>query len=87
MKLVTFEFRMGHIKGPEHDWWVTSDARVPEDALERTLARMESSDRYRNIQVQDDPHDGHSADDIESSTSGMSSRCTVPGCTWSWDYD
>lgn len=24
---------------------------------------------------------------VETSTSGLSQRCTVPGCGWSWDYD
>jgi len=86
VKLITYEFRMEHIHGPKFDWWVVTDKRVSEAKVEAEVARMEASDHYRNILVDDDPHDNHHGT-IETSASGLAQRCTVPGCTWSWDYD
>lgn len=87
MKLITYEIRMSHVKGPDHDWWASGDSRVRESHLEATLERMEASGRYRNISVKDDPHEGHPPDRIETSASGLAQRCTVRGCSWSWEYD
>lgn len=87
MKLITYEIRMSHIDGPDLDWWARGDKRIaPERAGEEAL-RMQLSDKYRNVAVQDDPHDQHTFADIQRSLAGLSEWCTVEGCTWSWDYD
>ena len=85
--LVTFELRMRHVSGPDFDWWQGSDKRVPASRVDEVVANMMENDRYRCIAVQPDPHEGHSDADIARSTSGLASWCTVPGCTWHWDYD
>lgn len=88
MKLVTYEIRMHHIKGPEHDWWASGDQRVrsEKDASDLVTALL-ANERYRNVRCEDDPHEHHTFADIQTSLAGLSSWCTVEGCTWSWDYD
>jgi hypothetical protein len=85
MKLITFEFLMKYVDRP--DWWQKGDVRVQPEEVDGEFDRMVLSERYRNIEIKDDPHDQHTAKDIETSTSGMGKRCKVPGCTWTWDYD
>ena len=87
MNLITYEIRMAHVKGPAYDWWQKSDSRVPDSRLYAELQRMRSSDHYRNIEVGPDPHDSHPASAIDYGITGMYVDCTVPGCTWSKDYD
>lgn len=85
MNLITYELYMPRIDGTH--WWAKGDERVTDDKLEAELEYMHASDRYRNIEVGPDPHDDHPASAIDSGMTGMYVNCTVPGCTWSKDYD
>lgn len=86
MRLIHFELRMSHIDGPEHDWWTPGDERVTAEQESREVTRMVRSDRYRNVWVEDDPHDDHHGT-VKRSLSGLDAHCTVPDCTWFWSYD
>lgn len=87
MRLIHYEIRLAHVNGPDHDWWAEGDTRVTAEQESRKVARMTRSPEFRNVWVEDDPHDDHPADAIQGSLAGLSAWCTVPGCTWSWDYD
>ena len=83
MRLIHYEIRMSHVNGPNHDWWAAGDTRVTAEQEPAEVRRMVQSDSYRNVWVEDDPHDDHPTDAIQSSMAGLSSWCTVEGCTWS----
>jgi hypothetical protein len=86
MRLIHFELRMSHIDGPDHDWWTDADTRVrPEQEAEEVARMLAKPESYRNVWVEDDPHDQH-RNTVQTSTSGLSQWCRVPGCTWSWEY-
>lgn len=86
MRLITYEVRLSHVEGPEHDWWAPGDTRVSDDQVEAELDRILASDRYRYVAVQDDPHDLHTESDIQRTSAGLHAWCKVEGCTWFRDY-
>jgi len=87
MNLVKYEILMKHVDGPEHDWWTKGENRVTDFSLVPTLKWMEDSPAFRSITVEPDPHDNHSPADLDHGMTGMYVDCTVPGCTYSKDYD